>query len=62
MRGEAYTVAQRFILHRGEMGARWGVNRTVSQIHALLYQAGRALHADEISETLGVAHLRFSFA
>jgi DNA-binding transcriptional regulator GbsR (MarR family) len=39
------------------MGARWGVNRTFSQIHALLYLAGRPLHADEISETLGVAHL-----
>ena len=31
-------IAERFILHWGEMGSRWGVNRTVAQIHALLYQ------------------------
>ena len=30
-------IAERFILHWGEMGSRWGVNRTVAQIHALLY-------------------------
>ena len=53
-------VAERFILHWGEMGAKWGVNRTVSQIHALLYLAGRPLHADEISETLGVARSNVS--
>jgi DNA-binding transcriptional regulator GbsR (MarR family) len=45
----------RFVLHWGEMGARWGVNRTVAQIHALLYMAGRPMHADEICETLAVA-------
>src|SRR5437867_12488892 len=48
-------VARRFVLHWGEMGTRWGVNRTVSQIHALLYLAGRPLPAEEIAETLGVA-------
>jgi DNA-binding transcriptional regulator GbsR (MarR family) len=53
-------VAERFILHWGEMGAKWGVNRTVSQIHALLYLAGKPLHADEISETLGVARSNVS--
>jgi len=53
-------VAERFILHWGEMGAKWGVNRTVSQIHALLYLAGQPLHADEISETLGVARSNVS--
>src|SRR5215510_8958583 len=53
-------VAERFILHWGEMGAKWDVNRTVSKIHALLYLAGRALHADEISETLGVARSNVS--
>jgi DNA-binding transcriptional regulator GbsR (MarR family) len=44
---------QKFVLHWGEMGSRWGTNRTVAQIHALLYVTGKALHAEEISETLG---------
>ncbi len=47
--------AQRFILHWGEMGARWGINRTVAQIHALLYLSPQPLHAEEISDTLAVA-------
>jgi len=42
----------RFVLHWGEMGARWGVNRTVAQIHALLYLMGKPMHADELCETL----------
>ncbi len=50
----------RFVLHWGEMGARWGVNRTVAQIHALLYISGRPMHADEILETLGVARSNVS--
>jgi DNA-binding transcriptional regulator GbsR (MarR family) len=53
-------VASRFVLHWGEMGSRWGVNRTVSQIHALLYLAGRPMHAEEISEVLGVARSNVS--
>jgi DNA-binding transcriptional regulator GbsR (MarR family) len=53
-------VEQRFILHWGEMGTRWGVNRTVAQIHALLYISPRALHADEIVERLGVARSNVS--
>ena len=53
-------VAQRFILHWGEMGSKWGVNRTVSQIHALLYLTGRPMPADEIAETLGVARSNVS--
>ncbi len=44
-----------FIVHWGEMGSRWGINRTVAQIHALLYISPRALTAEEISETLTVA-------
>ena len=43
----------RFVVHWGEMGARWGVNRTVAQIHALLYITGRPMHAEEIADTLG---------
>jgi len=50
----------RFVLHWGEMGARWGVNRTVAQIHALLYVTGRPMHADEICETLAVARSNVS--
>lgn len=48
-------VSERFVLHWGEMGSRWGVNRTMSQIHALLFVTGRPMHADEICELLGVA-------
>ncbi len=53
-------VARRFVLHWGEMGSRWGVNRTVSQIHALLFLAGRPVHAEEISEVLEVARSNVS--
>jgi len=47
--------AQRFILHWGEMGSAWGVNRSVAQIHALLFFHGQPLHAEEICETLSLA-------
>jgi DNA-binding transcriptional regulator GbsR (MarR family) len=47
-------------LHWGEMGTRWGVNRTVAQIHALLYISGRPMHAEEIADTLGVARSNVS--
>jgi DNA-binding transcriptional regulator GbsR (MarR family) len=50
----------RFVLHWGEMGARWGVNRSVAQIHALLYVTGRPMHADEVCETLAVARSNVS--
>ena len=50
----------RFVLHWGEMGARWGVSRTVSQIHALLFLLGRPMHAEEISEALQVARSNVS--
>ncbi len=50
----------RFVLHWGEMGTRWGVNRTVSQIHALLYITGRPMHAEEITDTLAVARSNVS--
>ncbi|MDD4930173.1 MAG: MarR family transcriptional regulator [Gallionella sp.] len=53
-------IAQRFVLHWGEMGSKWGVNRTVAQIHALLYIVGRPLPADEIAETLDVARSNVS--
>lgn len=52
--------AQKFILHWGEMGGRWGVNRTVAQIHALLYLSPHPLNAEDIMETLGVARSNVS--
>jgi len=50
----------RFVLHWGEMGTRWGVNRTVAQIHALLYITGRPMHAEEMADTLSVARSNVS--
>ncbi len=49
-----------FILHWGEMGARWGVNRTVAQVHALLYLSPESLTAEEIAETLSIARSNVS--
>ncbi|HLG57744.1 MAG TPA: MarR family transcriptional regulator [Vicinamibacterales bacterium] len=53
-------VQQKFILHWGEMGTRWGVTRTVAQVHALLYISARPLNADDLVETLGVARSNIS--
>ncbi len=53
-------IAQKFILHWGEMGTRWGINRTVAQIHALLYLAAKPLNAEDIVDTLGVARSNVS--
>ena len=49
-----------FVRHWGEMGSRWSVNRSVAQIHALLYLADRPLPADEIVETLAIARSNVS--
>ncbi|MGC6728036.1 GbsR/MarR family transcriptional regulator, partial [Escherichia coli] len=46
---------QQFVLHWGEMGSQWGVNRSVAQIHALLYLSDRPMHAEEISDRLRIA-------
>ncbi|MGA3171497.1 MAG: GbsR/MarR family transcriptional regulator [Chthoniobacteraceae bacterium] len=53
-------VQQKFILHWGEMGTRWGINRTVAQVHALLYISSKPLTADEIVEALSVARSNVS--
>ncbi len=53
-------VMHRYIVHWGEMGSRWGLNRSVAQIHALLYLSPEAVHADEIAETLGIARSNVS--
>ena len=46
---------ERFVLHWGEMGWRWGINRSVAQVHALLMLTPKPIAADEIAETLNVA-------
>ena len=53
-------VMEKYILHWGEMGTRWGVNRTVAQIHALLFLSEKPMNAEEITETLGVARSNVS--
>lgn len=57
---ELSTTMQKYVLHWGEMGTRWGVNRTVSQIHALLFLVNSPITAEEIAETLGVARSNVS--
>ncbi len=54
------TVEQKFILHWGEMGTRWGINRTVAQIHALLFISPEPLNAEDIVNALGVARSNVS--
>ena|ERR1041384_7479615 len=54
------SVQQKFVLHWGEMGARWGINRTVAQIHALLFISPKPLNAEEIAKILGVARSNVS--
>jgi DNA-binding transcriptional regulator GbsR (MarR family) len=53
-------LAQRFVSHFGEMGSRWGINRTVGQIYALLFVSHRALNADEITAALSVSRSNVS--
>ena len=53
-------IAQKFVLHWGEMGTRWGINRTVAQVHALLFLSEKPLPAEQIAKTLGVARSNIS--
>ncbi len=53
-------LTQRFILHFGEMGSRWGINRTVGQMYALLYVLGKPLNADDIAEYLSFSRSNVS--
>ena len=53
-------LTKKFILHWGEMGARWGVNRTVAQVHALLYISPKPLNAEEIANALSIARSNVS--
>lgn len=52
--------AREFVLHWGEMGNRWGVNRTVAQVHALLYLSEEPLTAEDIADVLSVARSNVS--
>ena len=54
------SVQQKFILHWGEMGTRWGINRTVAQIHALVFISPKPLNAEQIADTLRVARSNVS--
>ena len=51
---------ERYVLHWGEMGTRWGTNRTVAQVHALLYLSPEPLRADQIVDALSVARSNVS--
>ncbi|MBC7803555.1 MAG: MarR family transcriptional regulator [Candidatus Parcubacteria bacterium] len=53
-------IRERFVLHWGEMAVRWGINRTVAQIHALLYLSARPMNAEEVAEQLQVARSNVS--
>lgn len=53
-------LAQRFVLHFGEMGSRWGINRTVGQIYALLFVSARPLNADDIAAALEISRSNVS--
>ena len=57
---ELTDIQRRFILHWGEMGTKWGINRTVAQVHALLFLSTRPLDAEEITDTLAVARSNVS--
>jgi DNA-binding transcriptional regulator GbsR (MarR family) len=53
-------ISQKFVLHFGEMGSRWGINRTVGQIYALLYLSEQPMNADEIAEKLSFSRSNVS--
>jgi DNA-binding transcriptional regulator GbsR (MarR family) len=59
-KGHLPPALEHFVLQWGDMGGHWGVNRSVAQIHALLYVSGRPLTADEIATTLGMARSNVS--
>lgn len=57
---EISNAVRQFVLHWGEMGGQWGVNRSVAQIHALLYLNEIPLNAEQIAEMLGIARSNVS--
>ena len=60
LKGRLPPAVERFVLKWGDMGSAWGVNRSVAQIHALLYLSGRPLTAEDISDALGIARSNVS--
>jgi DNA-binding transcriptional regulator GbsR (MarR family) len=58
--GKLPNATERFVLHWGDMGGQWGVNRSISQIHALLYLSERPRTAEEIAAVLGLARSNVS--
>ena len=54
------SLQQEFVLHFGEMGSRWGINRTVGQIYALLFLSDEPLNAEDITERLGFSRSNVS--
>ena len=59
---ELSSVQEKYILHWGEMGTRWGISRTVAQIHALLYIWPDPVNADEITTALSIARSNVSMS
>ena len=57
---ELTKIQKNYVLHWGEMGMKWGINRTVAQIHALIFISPIPLNAEEITKTLGVARSNVS--
>jgi DNA-binding transcriptional regulator GbsR (MarR family) len=55
-------IIQAFVLHFGEMGSRWGINRTVGQVYALIYLSERALCADDVVDALGISRSNVSMS
>ncbi|MEM7318314.1 MAG: MarR family transcriptional regulator, partial [Pseudomonadota bacterium] len=54
------TARSQFILYWGDMGSQWGVNRSVAQIHALLFLSTNPMNAEQISDDLGIARSNVS--
>ncbi|MBX7207883.1 MAG: MarR family transcriptional regulator [Verrucomicrobiaceae bacterium] len=59
---ELTPIARKFVTHWGELGTRWGINRTMAQVHALLYLGEKPLNAEDICETLEFARSNVSTA
>jgi len=55
-------LVQNFVQHFGEMGSRWGINRTVGQVYALIFLAESPLNADDIVAELGISRSNVSMA
>jgi DNA-binding transcriptional regulator GbsR (MarR family) len=55
-------VIESFVAHFGEMGSRWGINRTVGQVYALLLVSENALNAEEIGDALNISRSNVSIS